>query len=305
MLTPKELGAFIKEMRRKNGWTQKQLAEKLMVTDKAVSRWERGLGFPDIQFLEPLSEALEVSMQELISAKKTPQSETTDLSPLEGQEKPRNPSQSETVSQPAQSSIQEVIDNFEEARTQYQRKVKKRKRIICSFLIFLQILCFVWFVPFPQRVSHTLTGQIHLPDGTKAPVTVEIKGFLWHYFFEGNPFKHTFSWHERGFHGDMTFVADTLDNGCVTWYFTGTRSAYGNNRPGWLMRFPPEPEEIIFLRWQYLNADGGSDEFRISPDFTRIVIMNSASLDGAAIVAAEDPYTDYQKLFDIYCDLLK
>ena len=43
MLTPKELGAFIKEMRRKKGWTQKQLAEKLMVTDKAVSRWERGV----------------------------------------------------------------------------------------------------------------------------------------------------------------------------------------------------------------------------------------------------------------------
>ena len=112
MLTPKELGAFIKEMRRKKGWTQKQLAEKLMVTDKAVSRWERGLGFPDIQFLEPLSKALEVSMQELISAKKTPQSETTDLSPLEGQEKPRNPSQPETVSQPAQNSIQEIIDNL-------------------------------------------------------------------------------------------------------------------------------------------------------------------------------------------------
>lgn len=52
----KELGAFIAQIRKENQMTQAQLATCLKVTDKAVSRWERGMGFPDIQTLEPLAE---------------------------------------------------------------------------------------------------------------------------------------------------------------------------------------------------------------------------------------------------------
>lgn len=46
--------------------TQAELAEKLHVTDKAISRWERGVGFPDIKLLEPLAEALELTLTELL-----------------------------------------------------------------------------------------------------------------------------------------------------------------------------------------------------------------------------------------------
>ena len=46
--------------------TQADLAGKVGVTDKAVSRWERGLGFPDINTMEPLAEALDVSLLELM-----------------------------------------------------------------------------------------------------------------------------------------------------------------------------------------------------------------------------------------------
>lgn len=42
-------------MRKENGMTQAQLADKMMITDKAVSMWERGIGFPDINMLEPLA----------------------------------------------------------------------------------------------------------------------------------------------------------------------------------------------------------------------------------------------------------
>lgn len=52
--------------RKAKGLTQKQLADRLSVTDKAVSKWERGLGFPDIKLLEPLSQALDVSILELM-----------------------------------------------------------------------------------------------------------------------------------------------------------------------------------------------------------------------------------------------
>ena len=48
-----------------------ELAKKLNVTDKAVSRWERGLGFPDINTLEPLADALGVSVLELMQSKRT------------------------------------------------------------------------------------------------------------------------------------------------------------------------------------------------------------------------------------------
>mgnify|MGYP002802871563 FL=1 len=48
-----KFGAFIAAARKEKNMTQKALAEKLHVTDKAVSRWERGLGFPDIHTIEP------------------------------------------------------------------------------------------------------------------------------------------------------------------------------------------------------------------------------------------------------------
>lgn len=46
--------------------SKKELAEKINVTDKAVSKWERGLGFPDINTIEPLAEALDVSILEIM-----------------------------------------------------------------------------------------------------------------------------------------------------------------------------------------------------------------------------------------------
>ena len=63
-------GSFVAKMRKENHMTQAELATKIKVTDKAVSRWERGLGFPDINSLEPLAEALGVSVLELMKSEK-------------------------------------------------------------------------------------------------------------------------------------------------------------------------------------------------------------------------------------------
>ena len=60
-------GAVIKELREKNKMTQLQLAEKLGVSDKTVSKWETAKGYPDITLLEPIAEAFSVSVTELIS----------------------------------------------------------------------------------------------------------------------------------------------------------------------------------------------------------------------------------------------
>ncbi len=60
-------GTVIKELREKNKMTQLQLAEKLGVTDKTISKWETGKGYPDITLLEPIADSFRISVTELIS----------------------------------------------------------------------------------------------------------------------------------------------------------------------------------------------------------------------------------------------
>ena len=60
-------GAMIRRLREARGITQQQLAERMRVSDKAVSRWETGRGYPDITLIEPLAAALGVSVIELFS----------------------------------------------------------------------------------------------------------------------------------------------------------------------------------------------------------------------------------------------
>lgn len=59
-------GGFISERRKAINLTQKELANKLNITDKAVSKWERGLSFPDISILIPLAEILNISLYDLL-----------------------------------------------------------------------------------------------------------------------------------------------------------------------------------------------------------------------------------------------
>ena len=61
-----KFGKFLCEVRKEKNLTQKELANILHVTDKAVSKWERGKSFPDISLLEPLSKTLDLSIGELL-----------------------------------------------------------------------------------------------------------------------------------------------------------------------------------------------------------------------------------------------
>ncbi len=63
----KEFGIYIADTRKRQGMTQKDLAEKLHVTPKAVSRWERCVGYPDIENLSPLADALHITIEDLFS----------------------------------------------------------------------------------------------------------------------------------------------------------------------------------------------------------------------------------------------
>ena len=60
-------GRFVADIRTKHNMTQVQLATKINVTDKAVSKWERGVGLPDISLLGPLASALDISIQQLMT----------------------------------------------------------------------------------------------------------------------------------------------------------------------------------------------------------------------------------------------
>ena len=60
-------GAVIRKLRETKKLTQEELAEKLYVSSKAISKWETGQGFPDISLLEPLAKALGISVIELLS----------------------------------------------------------------------------------------------------------------------------------------------------------------------------------------------------------------------------------------------
>lgn len=69
------IGKFISEQRKLKGYSQVELANKLNISNKTISKWERGNGFPDVSLLLPLCEELDISVNELLSAKKLQESE--------------------------------------------------------------------------------------------------------------------------------------------------------------------------------------------------------------------------------------
>lgn len=69
-------GKFIAELRKQNGLTQKELARRLFISDKAVSKWERGHSLPDITLLIPLANILEVTVTELLECERMERSDT-------------------------------------------------------------------------------------------------------------------------------------------------------------------------------------------------------------------------------------
>ena len=114
----KEFGRFIAGMRKEKKMTQAELAEKINVTDKAVSRWERGLGFPDIQTLEPLAQALGISVLELMRSKKKESTGDVDI----------------TETQYTRQEVAEMLQNADDISKQ-QKKQDKNANIIAGILV--------------------------------------------------------------------------------------------------------------------------------------------------------------------------
>lgn len=113
-----KFGSFIAGIRKERNLTQAELASKIQVTDKAVSRWERGLGFPDINTLEPLAEALGISFLELMKCEKV-----------------------ETQEIKCEDVTCILKDTIQEADNQRLLKGKQNKKILAGVLLLLLVVC--------------------------------------------------------------------------------------------------------------------------------------------------------------------
>ena len=78
-----KFGAFVAELRKEKGYTQKELAERLFISDKAVSKWETAVSIPDTALLIPLADLLGVSVTELLMCARVPQDDSMDAGQVE------------------------------------------------------------------------------------------------------------------------------------------------------------------------------------------------------------------------------
>ncbi len=118
MIDNQKFGEFIASLRKEKGWTQRELAEKLNVTDKAVSKWERGVGFPDIKTIEPLADALGVSVLEIM------QSELIQEADIEKEK--------------ASDALVKTIDV-----AKYQQQIELRNTLILVIMVILVLMTIV------------------------------------------------------------------------------------------------------------------------------------------------------------------
>lgn len=111
-----KFGRFIRDLRKKANMTQKELGEKLNVTDKAVSKWERGLGFPDITIINLLAETFGITASEVLNAE-IGKKDTIDV----------------------EKAVQEAVEKV----TKEKEKKENRKRKLIKVVKIVAIIIFV------------------------------------------------------------------------------------------------------------------------------------------------------------------
>lgn len=142
-----KFGAFIAGIRREQNLTQAQLAEKIHVTDKAVSRWERGLGFPDINSLEPLADALGISILELMQSEKNPENTVT-----------------------KEDASEALVNTMDMAKSQWRRMIKRC--IVIMLIPFLLVCIWVFAAGFMTKTDTYLIDYTVMPQGDVMTIKV-------------------------------------------------------------------------------------------------------------------------------------
>lgn len=147
-----QLGAFIAENRKRQGMTQQRLAEALHVTDKAVSKWERGLSYPDVTLLQPLAEVFHLRVDDLLTCRTAEKEEILepDITPIPSPTIPQPP-----AAENASPAVQAVLDISRENLD--RRKKRLFRRILAGVLLFA-VLAFAGvciFLVLNQRSGET------------------------------------------------------------------------------------------------------------------------------------------------------
>lgn len=125
-----KIGRFIAGLRKEQGMTQLDLATKLGVTDRAVSKWENGRGLPDLSLIKPLCEVLSISINELLSGQRIKE---------------------ETLKVANENIIGVLFDR--------EREIKKRRRITVMSVI-LAVITVVLSIIFITTLGGLLTAQL-------------------------------------------------------------------------------------------------------------------------------------------------
>lgn len=166
------IGGFIAENRKRQGLTQRELAQKLHVTDKAVSKWERGLSYPDVTLLQPLAAALGLRVDDLLTCRAAEKEEPLepDITPT-----PEPAAPESTAPEAASPAVQAVLDISQESLWQRKKQLIQR---IAAGVILLAVLVFAAlgvFLIYTQRIGETynIIERSHSP----ADQTISIEAY--------------------------------------------------------------------------------------------------------------------------------
>ena len=138
------LGRFIAQRRKELNLTQRELAEKLHVTDKAVSKWERGAGCPDISLLEPLAEALDLSVDQLLTYQTAAAEAESEPEPVTSQ------------------AVQAVLD-----LTLAERRIRRMRRWIIGLAVPLALI--VLAVLYNLLWDAQVNGRMFINESSTSP----------------------------------------------------------------------------------------------------------------------------------------
>ena len=147
-LDKQTFGTFVAEQRKRQGLTQRQLAQLLHVTDKAVSKWERGLSYPDVTLLQPLAAALYLDTDRLLTCRHEESEEhMTQITP------PLPPAE-------ASPAVQAVLD-ISDANSRLRRK---RQRLAAAAAV-LAIAVIAVLAAMQYNGALFISRRIVTPDG--------------------------------------------------------------------------------------------------------------------------------------------
>lgn len=135
-LDKEKFGSFISELRKEKGYTQKQLAEQLFVSNKAVSKWETGMSIPDTALLVPLAQLLGVSVTELLMCERV---ET------------KYPIEIEKVEDVVKTAI-----TYTDEKNLWNYPTKKKWIVIYVVSVLVGVSCILWQYIQKQMLSSTV-----------------------------------------------------------------------------------------------------------------------------------------------------